>query len=76
MAEFEGVEIPEELLEDIAGGTMRRAWEKRLTKMAQYLRNKGQTKDECIGILHEKLGAMDDIGTPEEIAAIIDGVYR
>ena len=41
MAELEGVEIPEELLEDIAGGTMRRAWEKRLTKMAQYLKNKG-----------------------------------
>lgn len=70
MAEFKGIEIPDELLEDIAGGTIPPDVESGLTKLAIKFRDAGQPKESCIRFIQAIYDA-----TSEDITALVEKAY-
>lgn len=72
MTEYEGIEIPEELMEELAGGTMTRGHERRLEKLANYLKKQGRSKDECLNTLCDLIIFEEH----DDIASVVERTYR
>jgi hypothetical protein len=70
MAEYDGIEIPEELLEKVAGGTIPPDVESGLTKLVIKLKNAGQSKEYCIKFIQSFYNA-----PAEDITAIVEKAY-
>ena len=75
MAEFEDIEIPEGLLEEIAGGTLSPNTEGAIRRTSIRLRDSGKSKRRCFEMMRGIYGSYGEDNNHADIAAIVEEVY-